>query len=524
MLALAAAFVGAFVLSLLLTYLVRGWAVRRGFVDVPDGDRRCHENPVPRLGGVAIYLSFTAVWVATLFFVDLPRGDSAEHFQILALILGGTAIFLVGVWDDIKGLSAGVKVVLETLVAVGLFLGGVRIEALGLWPSADGGLPYLLSLLLTTLWIVGITNAFNLIDGSDGVAGGAALIAVASMVVVFLLFGSIEAGWISIMLGGAILGFLFFNFPPATIFLGDSGSLFIGFTLGVLGVMTTQTASMTLAVAIPVISCGLPILDTLLAMVRRFLRGEHIFQPDRGHIHHRLRDLGHSPRTVALLLYAASAVFALASLLLVNPSTRSAATVVLVIGGVVTWFSIQRLHIPELLEFQRVVHRGFQQRTVIAHNLRIREAIARMRQAPDLASLTVAMADAFRSGEFARVEIWIREDAAPALQSSRVFEHRRTGFRWMWRAGDTRKREDFWEVQLPFRNADGILISRLTVWGSVGAHHLLTDVKLLALELQPEFHRTLVRLGYSADGAGSLRNHVRATPPRLHLSKAAESA
>ena len=507
---LALSFAGAFCLALILTYVVRGWAVKGGWVDIPDGDRRCHTHPVPRLGGVAIFLSFTIAWLVVFAGFPHTRLAPGDPASLFALILGGMAMFGVGVWDDVRGLSAKVKLALQTAIALGVFFAGIRIESLGLLTSGGPGLPYWLSLGLTTLWIVGITNAFNLIDGSDGVAGGAALFASVSIVVVMLLFGNHEGAVLAMVLAGAILGFLFFNFPPATIFLGDSGSLFIGFTLAALGVITTQTASTTLAVVIPVVSCGLPILDTLLAVVRRFLRGDPIFQPDRGHIHHRLRDMGLSSRNVALLLYTASAGFAVASLLLVEPSTRATASLVLMVTGAAAWLSIQRLHIPELLEVQRIVRRGLKQRVAIANNVRIREALRRMRAAADYDALGEAMGCAFQSGEFQRVELWIRESSAPALRHARTFRPSRAGFRWVWRGAAGQQDEALWEVQLPFRDAGGRVIGRLSLWRSTESNQLLTDIRLLALELQPEFHAALARL--TAVGSS---HSVRAEQPVL---------
>lgn len=487
------AFAVSIVLSLVLTHRVRSWAVRMGIVDRPDGVRRLHDRPIPRVGGMAIYASVATVLLIGLALglpaLDLPRGQTMPFVAVMA---GGAVIFALGLWDDILGLAAWTKFIVELLVAAAVFALGVRLDAFGLPGGEVVHLPLMIALPVTMLWIVGLTNAFNLIDGSDGIAGGAAVFAAISIAAVSVLSSNELGTVVALTLGGATLGFLFYNFPPASIFLGDSGSLYLGFTLATLGILTTQTASTALAVAIPVVSCGLPILDTLLAMTRRFLRGERIFNPDRGHIHHRLRDLGHSPRKVALIMYAACAGFALLSLLLVQPAGRMTA-VLFVAAGTVVWVGVQRLRVPELLEIQRIVARGFQQRTAIAHNVRIRNAITRMRRAEDPRALLDALASAFEGGEFARVECWLPGEVAAPLAGCRSVVLDGDGVLWRWNAPNCNGNGRYWEMRFPFFGGAEHPIGRLSLWLPATTSRL-TDSRLILDELQPEFWRALLRL------------------------------
>ena len=484
-------FATAFLLSLALTYKVRGWAPRLGLVDMPDGVRRVHDRPMPRAGGVAVYAAVALVLPVAWAAGGLPGYPEASGAGlVLKLMAGGAGMFLLGLWDDARQLPARVKLAGQVLVAVAAYVSGIRIDTLSL---LGGPLPEWLSLGVTVFWLVGITNAFNLIDGSDGVAAGSAIFAALAVAAVLALGGDPWGTTVALTLAGASLGFLFFNFPPASIFLGDSGSLFLGFMLGALGVITSQKAPTALAVVIPVISFGVPILDTFLAIVRRFLRGEPVFKADRGHIHHRLRELGHSPRKVALVVYAASALFALLSLLLVRPAGHMQAAVFVVLGLVVL-IGVQRLDVPELLELRRLVHRGLHPRRVIARNVRIREAVDALGRARSGAEVVAALEHALAAGEFVRAELWLPERLGRVLADARAVQRAHAGYRWAWAAAD-RPSDELWELRLPFRGADGLDAGQLCLWQRVQDEHPLADVRLIATQLQPALVRALGRIG-----------------------------
>jgi hypothetical protein len=260
-------------------------------------------------------------------------------------------------------------------------------------------LPWYLGLPVTILWVLAITNAFNLIDGLDGLAAGSALFSTLVAFVVALLNGYLLVTVMTIALAGAILGFLRFNFNPATIFLGDSGSLFIGFVLSALALAGAQKAPTIVAVAIPVVSFGLPILETSLSILRRLISGRPVFTADREHIHHKLLQHGLSHRQVVIVLYGVSAVFALLSLFLLWP-TGSSLGLVLAVLGTGIWIGIQRLGYPELGELARVAQRTFEQRQIVINNLSIRRATEELKVARDCDQIRRILEAAFSSNDF----------------------------------------------------------------------------------------------------------------------------
>jgi UDP-GlcNAc:undecaprenyl-phosphate GlcNAc-1-phosphate transferase len=256
-----------------------------------------------------------------------------------------------------------------------------------------------MGLAFTILWVLAITNAFNLIDGLDGLAAGSALFSTLVAFVVALLNGNSLVTVMTIALAGAILGFLRYNFNPATIFLGDSGSLFIGFLLSALALAGAQKAPTIVAVAIPVVSFGLPILETSLSILRRVISGRPVFTADREHIHHKLLQHGLTHRQVVIVLYAVSAVFALLSLFLLWP-TGSSLGLVLAVLGIGIWIGVQRLGYLELGELGRVAQRTFEQRQIVINNLAIRRATEELKAARDYEQIQRILQAAFGSNDF----------------------------------------------------------------------------------------------------------------------------
>jgi UDP-GlcNAc:undecaprenyl-phosphate GlcNAc-1-phosphate transferase len=295
-------------LSVMLTPLVRGLAVRNGWVDKPDNVRKIHKAPIPRLGGIPILLA-CAISFSLLMFAT---GSSfAAAWKLLPASL---MIFFIGLWDDIKGLTPRQKLAGETIAAAVGCLTLARIYGLPGAVAASWAVP------LAIIWLVACTNAFNLIDGADGVATGSAILGVLPALVFGILQHDLGLIAASAVLLGALLGFLFFNFYPASIFLGDSGSLFVGFVLGCLGLIWAHKATTIRGMVAPLIAFSIPLIDTSLTIARRFLRGHPIFTADRGHIHHRLLDRGLSPRGTALRLYAAGCLAAILSILVAAPN------------------------------------------------------------------------------------------------------------------------------------------------------------------------------------------------------------
>ena len=296
---------GALFLAVVITPAVIRLARRINAMDHP-GVRTVHGCPTPRIGGVAIFLSAMAAIACVLF---MNRAVAAEFRSVrlqLEMLLGtATFIFAVGLVDDLKGLPARVKLLAELAAAVTLCAAGVSISRiavtdeivipLGQW----GG-------VLTVLWIVGVTNAVNLSDGLDGLAAGVSAVACA-VIAIFALYSQnvIMAIFMLALLGG-LSGFLFYNFNPAKVFMGDCGSLFVGFTIAASSMMCLTKSSVLVGLALPMLALGIPIFDTLFAMLRRFLERRSLFAPDRSHFHHRLIDMGLKQRHAVMAIYAAT--------------------------------------------------------------------------------------------------------------------------------------------------------------------------------------------------------------------------
>ena len=299
-----------------LTLLVKRMAWRRNWVGQAM-PHHFHDGPIPRLGGISIFLT---VGILVLISVVFRSGWAVYIGQILSVFVAGTIVFAVGLWDDFSPMPPFLKAALEMLSGVILFFGHIRLESLP--PFFTGTLPPTLSLLLTVTWVLGITNSFNLIDGLDGLAAGSALISSATLAVLFILGGHGELALVSSILAGALLGFLKFNFSPAVIFLGDCGSLFIGFLMSTLGLVLLKSADSPAGIMIPILAFGLPVLDTALAIVRRTLKKQPIYMPDCEHMHHKLVASGLSVRGSAFTLYTISAFFGAISVLSVTMPTH----------------------------------------------------------------------------------------------------------------------------------------------------------------------------------------------------------
>ena len=304
---------GGFVLSLEtaihLTPRLRDLAIRRGWVDAPDGRRKIHTAPIPNIGGLAIA---AGTLVGLLAFVAvqpwLPEGFDALAPPPL-IVLGAIIIALVGFWDDLRDLNFRIKLVAQIGVATLVILSGYRIDLFGR-VLGEGTLDLAVSVFLTLVWMVGTMNAVNFIDGMDGLAAGSVAIALAGLAGVFLVGGHVEGMILFVAVMGALLGFLRYNWHPASVFMGDSGSLFIGFLLAAYALRGSAHDHPVLQFAIPVVAMGLPILDTGISITRRLWRGQSPFHSDREHLHHRVAELT-SHRGAVLLLYVLSAFFAL---------------------------------------------------------------------------------------------------------------------------------------------------------------------------------------------------------------------
>jgi UDP-GlcNAc:undecaprenyl-phosphate GlcNAc-1-phosphate transferase len=364
-------FIVALLASAIFTRLVRDYSIAHGWVSVASSDRHVHTLPVPRLGGVAIFLTLCCMALLARW---LPGYFSTREFPLSDLtlkILGpATIIFVLGLIDDFCVLNAYIKFAVQAGAAVFLFCNGLGISRLSIL-AGHPHLGWLVGLPLTVLWVLWITNAFNLIDGLDGLAAGSALFSTLVTCVVALLGHNEVVLFLTLGLAGAITGFLKYNFNPASIFLGDCGSLLIGFLISAIAIAGSHKSPTMVAVAIPIVSLGLPILDVTVAVIRRFLSCKRLFAPDREHIHHKLLGRGIPHKQTVLVLYGVSACFGLFSLLLLNPGGAALAAVLVVVGiGVL--IGVKQLRYYEFLELGRVANRTLNQRHVIANGISIR--------------------------------------------------------------------------------------------------------------------------------------------------------
>ncbi|HYO59063.1 MraY family glycosyltransferase [Archangium sp.] len=309
------AFLVALMVALVLTWVVRNRAMAWGLLDQANCSRKVHVRPIPRLGGIGILGGFFAP-LCVLFLVDSGVGNYFRSHTALVwgLLGGGLGIAALGLYDDLRGAGAKLKFSVQLSLALGLYVLGFRIELIAspFGPPVPLG-PF--SLPFTVLWVVGVINALNLIDGLDGLAGGVALFGVGTNFILALSRGDVLLCLLMAALAGAILGFLVFNFNPASIFMGDTGSMFLGFVLAAISIKTSAKSGTAVAMLVPVMALGLPIMDTLLAMVRRTMLGRPMFSADKEHIHHRMMSrLVLSHREAVLVLYGLCALFTLTAL------------------------------------------------------------------------------------------------------------------------------------------------------------------------------------------------------------------
>lgn len=308
-----AVYLGAFLLAVLFTPVVI-WAAHRMRLYDGHNIRKVHKRSIPRIGGVAIFLSTMAI-VGMVLFISNSRELEEIRTQTLALLGTGIFIFLTGLWDDVRGLRARYKLTAQVAAALVLALAGVRIGVIdipGIYTLHLG----LLSFPLTILWIVGITNAMNLIDGLDGLAAGISAITCGTIAVFSILGGQTMMAVVTLALLGSLCGFLIFNFNPARIFMGDSGSMFLGFVLAGVSVTCSVKSKTVVGLALVMLALGVPIFDMAFAILRRYLQGRRIMSPDKSHLHHILLELGLRQKHIVICMYIVTAMAAGAGLLM----------------------------------------------------------------------------------------------------------------------------------------------------------------------------------------------------------------
>jgi UDP-GlcNAc:undecaprenyl-phosphate GlcNAc-1-phosphate transferase len=343
----------AFVLSLCLTPVVRDVFLRHNIVDRPDQFRKLHSKPIPRVGGIAIAIAYASSFVIALI---LPFSYTSTLYPALPhiwqLCLAASLIFATGLTDDLIGLNPKWKLAEQLLAACMAYMAGIQIH---FFP--DAWFEPFLSIPVTLIWIMGCTNAFNLIDGMDGLAAGVGLFATITVLISALMSQNLELALVTVPLAGALLGFLRYNFNPASVFLGDCGSLLIGFLLGCYGILWSQKSATILGMTAPLMAMSIPLFDVALSIVRRFLRHQPIFGADRGHIHHKLLDHGLTPRRAAVLMYLASGLAAAFSLVQSAVVNQFQGLIIVLFCGA-AWIGIQHLGYAEFGVARQVFMKG----------------------------------------------------------------------------------------------------------------------------------------------------------------------
>jgi UDP-GlcNAc:undecaprenyl-phosphate GlcNAc-1-phosphate transferase len=437
-----ALFLIATIASLIITPVIRRLCQRYKLLDIPIDGRRVHRTATPRLGGLALYLSCLTA-LSLLPFVDnlLTQKLDALQTGFLTIFIPATMVLLLGVYDDLRGTNAVFKFIGLGIIA-GLFyaLGG-RIDAVSVPFFGSVQLPPLLSFVVTVVWLVGITNAFNLIDGLDGLASGAALFS--SLVILGVAISQDQSLMvvIALVLCGAVAGFLRYNFNPASIFLGDSGALFIGFLLAAMSVLGTQKATTAVAIVVPVLAFGFPVVDTMMTMARRLVSRKPVFQGDNEHIHHMLLARGWSQRRVALVLYGVCAAFGLLALMF--PATGSKLTgFMLFVVSVAVIIAVGHLRYHEVEEIRAGVKRNLGDRRLrVANNIRVRRAALALSKAADLHEMFEAVRHMLDFGEFTFANMQVGQPGRAKI-NERVFEA--SVQRHPWQALEFRHGRVYW--------------------------------------------------------------------------------
>lgn len=320
-----AAFAVAAVLSYFFTPPVKNFAHKVGAIDVPKDARRMHKKPIPRLGGLAIYGGFLC---SILIFGQLDE-------TMLCVLLGAAIIVALGIFDDVLALGAKLKFVVQIVAAaIPVCIGNLQIGLFtNLNPLSDTPFVHLgiLAVPVTIIWIVGITNAVNLIDGLDGLAVGVSSIAAITMLAVALLTSNMPIAITMAALAGACIGFMPYNLNPAKIFMGDTGSTFLGYMLATVSIMGLFKFYAVISFAVPFLILGLPIFDTANAIIRRVAAGRSPMSPDRGHVHHKLIDMGFNQKQAVAILYAISATLGLTAVVLTSSGEVKAIVLLLAV-------------------------------------------------------------------------------------------------------------------------------------------------------------------------------------------------
>ncbi|MHC4703546.1 MAG: glycosyltransferase family 4 protein [Planctomycetota bacterium] len=401
---------GTFLVAVILVPIISRLAKRCNLVDVP-GPRKVHKSAIPRIGGIAFVLATLALVVPTfLLSNDIGQSFRDSRTEFIALFLGACFVFAVGLIDDLRPVRGYVKLLCLIGASLGVCASGaiVRDIAVGTWFTLETGWA---AWPFSVCWIVMITVCMNLIDGLDGLAAGIAAIVCGTLVLLAFLTGQVAMVVLMLALLGSVCGFLFFNFYPAKIFMGDCGSMFLGFMIGA-GSLVCQTKTGTMVgLAIPFLVMGVPIFDTSIVLIgRRILERRSMFAPDRGHLHHRLLDLGLRHRTVVIVIYAVTAISASVGVLMLSVEPKP--SIGLLGVGVALLFSVFAcFHGGRLSKIMKGLRRNW----AIAHKAKeerhsFEDAQLRMRESRSFDTWWQTVCDMGKQMQFESIGLWSREN------------------------------------------------------------------------------------------------------------------
>jgi len=333
-------FIVAFIITFSITPFVKELAFKIGAVDVPRDNRRMHKRPTARLGGLAIFVGFL---ISAILFSKMDA-------ELAALLTGCAIIVTLGVFDDIYALSAKLKLIIQLVAALCPVLCGVRIDFIKV-PSFISEYGYIglgwMAIPITLIWIIGITNAINLLDGLDGLACGVSSISALTLLFIAIIVGEPGIAFITSALAGACFGFLPYNFNPAKLFMGDTGSLFLGFVLATTSIQGLFKGYAVISIAVPILILRLPIFDTASAIIRRLRNHQPIMSPDRGHLHHRLIDAGFSQKQAVSIIYILCLVLCVGAIGLIATGAISWWVFIAVIIGFILFLWLT----PRIIEY-----------------------------------------------------------------------------------------------------------------------------------------------------------------------------
>ena len=490
------AFILAFLVSVVATRIVIYLAWRWGVLDKPDGYRKGHARTTPRLGGLAIYVAFVTPILALLLLpgVSTVSGVLSEHLsRIVGLLVCSTMILALGAMDDVFDLRPRWKLLWQIVVASVMCVFGFTIEGFGnpFGGSSDLGA---LAFPVTVFWFVACMNAVNLLDGIDGLAAGTSVFVGLTIFLVSLLFSNVLGMFLMACLTGAALGFLVFNFPPARIFPGDSGSLLLGFLIAALSLIgATMKASTAVALFIPIVALGLPIFDTALAIVRRWYRRLPLSSPDQEHVHHVLVSMGYSPRRAVLILYLTCVVLGGAALLITVGRSR---IFIFVVGALAILVFIC-IRIFSTMRFGNVLARIVEDRTRRERSgvarVEIERIASAMRRSADMDALWALCGEGFHALGLDQATLERLADGKVMKVEWADANGKQNGVRDQVPPSNGLTPVDCWTMRLGLRD-EGVLIGALDVRVNQASGSASLDMAELLEHLASDMARHLRRL------------------------------